>query len=67
MRTKGGSGGITLVDNGKIVAYASQIEDRVVLINGETLAQLMIDHGIGVSRVVEYEVKQVDSDYFIEE
>jgi restriction system protein len=49
------------------VAYASQIEDRVVLINGETLAQLMIDHGIGVSRVVEYQVKQVDLDYFIEE
>lgn len=48
-------------------AYASQIEDRVVLINGETLAQLMIDHGIGVSRVVEYKVNQVDSDYFVEE
>jgi restriction system protein len=47
--------------------YASQIEDKVVLINGDMLAQLMIDHGIGVSKVVEYEIKQVDSDFFTEE
>jgi restriction system protein len=47
--------------------YASQIEDKVILINGDTLAQLMIDHGIGVSKVVEYEIKQVDSDFFTEE
>jgi restriction system protein len=59
---------ITTADFSREAAgYASQIEDRVVLINGETLAQLMIDHGIGVSRVVEYKIKQVDSDFFTEE
>lgn len=47
--------------------YASQIEDKVVLINGDALAQLMIDHGVGVSRVVDYKIKQVDSDFFTEE
>jgi restriction system protein len=38
-----------------------------VLIDGEQLAQLMIDHGIGVAEVASYSVKKVDSDYFEEE
>jgi restriction system protein len=40
--------------------------ERVVLIDGARLAQLMIDHEVGVtSRVVR--VPKVDSDYFDEE
>jgi len=39
---------------------------KIVLMDGEQLAQLMIDNGIGVSKVVSYEIKKVDSDYFIE-
>lgn len=31
------------------IDYASSIENKIVLIDGETLAQLMIDHNIGVS------------------
>ena len=38
----------------------------MVLIDGETLANLMIDHGVGVSLQRSYEVKRVDSDYFSE-
>lgn len=45
----------------------SRIEAKVVLIDGETLAQLMIDHNVGVSTVGIYEVKKIDSDYFSEE
>jgi restriction system protein len=45
----------------------SRIEAKVVLIDGETLAQLMIDHNVGVSTVGTYEIKKVDSDYFSEE
>ena len=30
------------------VEYVNRIEKKVVLIDGEQLAQLMIDHGIGV-------------------
>jgi restriction system protein len=45
----------------------SRIEAKVVLIDGETLAQLMIDHNVGVSTVNTFEVKKVDSDYFSEE
>lgn len=47
--------------------YVSRIDAKVVLIDGETLAQLMIDHNVGVSTINTYEVKKVDSDYFSEE
>jgi restriction system protein len=47
--------------------YVSRVETRIVLIDGETLAQLMIDFGIGVSTIATYELKRVDSDYFVEE
>jgi restriction system protein len=33
---------------------------------GQILAGLMIDHNIGVSTLALYEVKKMDSDYFIE-
>ena len=39
----------------------------LVLIDGDRLAQLMIDFDVGVTRVASYELKRVDSDYFIEE
>lgn len=47
--------------------YASRIENKIVLIDGERLAQLMIDHNLGVSPMATYEVKRIDSDYFAEE
>jgi restriction system protein len=46
--------------------YAARIDTRIVLINGATLATHMIDHGVGVTPVVSYEVKRVGSDYFDE-
>jgi restriction system protein len=46
--------------------YAKGLSDKVVLIDGEMLANLMIDHGVGVSLQRSYEVKRVDSDYFSE-
>ena len=39
---------------------------KIVLIDGEQLAQLMIDHDVGVSVEKTYEIKRVDSDYFAE-
>jgi restriction system protein len=46
---------------------ASRIESKIVLIDGEQLAQFMIDHNIGVASVAYYEVKRIDSDYFTDE
>jgi restriction system protein len=47
--------------------YVSRIDAKIVLIDGETLAQLMIEYNVGVSTLNTYEVKKVDSDYFTEE
>jgi restriction system protein len=44
--------------------YASRIDSRIILIDGERLTQLMVDYGVGVSTVGSYEVKKVDTDYF---
>ena len=47
--------------------YVDRIEKRIALIDGDYLAQLMIDHGVGVADVTTYRVKRVDADYFGEE
>lgn len=44
--------------------YTGRIEKKIVLIDGERLAELMIDHGIGVNEVESYAVKKLDLDYF---
>jgi restriction system protein len=47
--------------------YVTRIEKRIVLIDGEQLAQLMMDFGVGVTEVETYKVKKLDHDYFDEE
>lgn len=47
--------------------YASGIENKIVLIDGDQLTQLMINHNIGVSLSATYETKKIDLDYFTEE
>ncbi len=47
-------------------SYIERIEKKIVLIDGEQLAQYMIDFGIGVSEVNHYVVKKMDQDYFEE-
>lgn len=47
--------------------YVNKIENKVVLIDGERLAQHMIDFDIGVSKVALYELKRIDTDYFVGE
>ena len=49
------------------VEYVRNIDNKVVLINGALLANLMIDHNVGVSLAATYEIKKTDSDYFLEE
>jgi restriction system protein len=44
--------------------YVERIEKKIVLIDGEQLAQFMIDYGIGVTEVATYTVKKADQDYF---
>jgi restriction system protein len=47
--------------------FASSIETRIVLIDGDDLSDYMIDHGVGVTSIQTYTVKRLDSDFFVEE
>lgn len=47
--------------------YVGRIERKIVLIDGRRLADLMIDHGIGVAMARTYMVKKLDLDYFAED
>ncbi len=47
--------------------YVETIDPKVVLIDGRMLAELMIDYGLGTTTTATYQVKRIDSDYFIEE
>lgn len=44
--------------------YVGQIERKIVLIDGRRLAQLMIEHQVGVSQHRAFILKKVDQDYF---
>ena len=47
--------------------FASHIESKIILIDGDELAELMIDFNVGVATEATYEIKRLDSDYFVEE
>lgn len=44
--------------------YVKRIEKKIVLIDGDLLAQLMIEHDVGVAQVTTYIIKKIDTDYF---
>lgn len=45
--------------------YADGVTPRVILVDGKELAQLMIEHAVGVTVARRYEVKRLDLDYFV--
>ena len=45
-------------------AYLSRVQHRIILINGQELARLMVRHGVGVRTRATYLIKGVDADYF---
>ena len=47
--------------------YASNSHYKVVLIDGARLADLMIEHDLGVSVAATYQLKRIDSDFFADE
>ncbi len=49
------------------VDFVERIEGKkVVLINGDQLADLMIGHGLGVTTTKIYEIREVSNDFFDE-
>ena len=49
-----------------VYEFVGQVEYKIILFDGERLANLMIDYSIGLSTVNTYHVKTIDSDYFEE-
>ena len=46
--------------------YVAHLENKIVLIDGVTLAKYMVDFNVGVSLITTYETKKIDLDYFEE-
>ncbi|RZU99719.1 restriction endonuclease [Spiribacter vilamensis] len=47
--------------------FTQAIDASIVLIDGQRLAKLMVDQGVGVSAAGEYRMHRIDTDYFSEE
>ena len=67
---QGASKGV-FITSGEFATTANEYVERisrkgqkVVLIDGDRMASLMIEHGVGVSPIKTYALKRVDSDYF---
>jgi restriction system protein len=46
--------------------YVEKISKRIILLDGEELADLMIRHSVGVRISETYEIKKLDEEYFSE-
>ncbi len=46
------------------IEYVPRNETKIVLLDGEQVAQLMIDYNLGVTVQQTFELKKIDSDYF---
>lgn len=49
------------------IDYTRMIDNKVILIDGSELANLMIENEIGVTTINTYFVRRIDTDYFLEE
>ncbi|MHA1370009.1 MAG: winged helix-turn-helix domain-containing protein [Promethearchaeota archaeon] len=45
--------------------YVKSVEKKIVLIDGDYLANLMIDYKVGVQEIMTYKIKKIDNDYFL--
>lgn len=49
------------------VSFANSVEAKIVLIDGQKLAEYMIEYGVGVAVEDSYVIKRIDLGYFIED
>lgn len=47
--------------------YTINLDTKIILIDGEMLSSLMIEHNVGVSTQRRLDLKRIDEDYFVEE
>lgn len=46
------------------IEYVKTIDPKVILIDGQTLTNLMIEHNVGTTVIESYQIKKIDLDYF---
>jgi restriction system protein len=46
------------------IEYVKSIDPKVILIDGETLTNLMIEYNVGTTPIETYQIKKIDLDYF---
>lgn len=44
--------------------YMSNIAAKIILVDGDQLVKLLVEHDVGVSTASTYKIKKIDSDYF---
>jgi restriction system protein len=44
--------------------FASKVDNKIILVDGNSLVKLMIDKNVGVTTSTTYQVKKIDLDYF---
>lgn len=47
-----------------VIEYVKFIDQKVILIDGETLTSLMIEYNVGTTPIEMYQIKKIDLDYF---
>lgn len=70
IRRKKATKGVLITTSGftkEALVAQKELDTRLVLIDGDRLAELMVEHGIGVSVEFTYVVRRLDSDYFADE
>jgi restriction system protein len=65
VRAKKGIFITTSMFSGDARNYVDRIDKRIVLIDGNALAALTFDYGVGVTPLAAYEIKRVDSSFLL--
>lgn len=47
--------------------FTKSITSKIILIDGDKLSELMVEHDVGVNVVQTFELKKIDTDYFVED
>jgi len=68
LKDKGGKKGILITTSSftKSAKETAERNPKIVIINGDRLAELMIENNLGVVPDSKYEIKDIDTDYFSE-
>ena len=62
-----GAGKGLFITTAQFTREAREYAQKVVLVDGQMLAKLMIEYNVGVSTEITYEIKRLDRDFFADD